>query len=179
MPGAAGDWHFGRSHPRRVRRVRRLLADRQTWVRLRTGPVEDLATWIAGLLPPRDGRTADDSHAAALVITRGLLEFTAADLDPKTFNKVLLARLSRMETGQASTLDKALLDFHSGLAAGLDPDRPAISSRRATWRMPGPVSRPGSSTSRRAARMSSPKARGVSAGDSRSGWPPLWWPACP
>ena len=27
-----------------------------------------------------------------------------------------------METGQASTLDKALLDFHSDLAAGLDPD---------------------------------------------------------
>lgn len=102
--------------------VRQLLADRQTWVRLGKGPVEDLATWIAGFLPPRDGRTADDSHAAALVITRGLLEFTAADLDPKTFNKVLLARLRRMETGQASTLDKALLDFHSDLVAGLDPD---------------------------------------------------------
>ena len=102
--------------------VRQLLADRQTWVRLGKGPIEDLATWIAGFLPPRDGRTADDSHSAALVITRGLLEFTTADLDPKTFNKVLLARLRRMETGQASTLDKALLDFHSDLAAGLDPD---------------------------------------------------------
>ncbi len=102
--------------------VRQLLADRQTWVKLGKGPIEDLATRVAGFLPPRDGRTADDSHAAALVITRGLLEFTAADLDPKTFHKVLLARLRRMETGQASTLDKALLDFHSDLAVGLDPD---------------------------------------------------------
>ncbi len=103
--------------------VRQLLTDRQTWVRLGKGPVEDLATWIAGLLPPRDARTADDAHAAALVITRSLLEFTAAGLDPETFSKVLLARLRRMETGQASTLDKALLDFHSDLAVGLDPDR--------------------------------------------------------
>jgi predicted lipoprotein with Yx(FWY)xxD motif len=103
--------------------VRRLLADRQTWVRLGKGPVEDLATWIAGFLPPRDGRTADDAHAAALVITRSLLEFTVAHLEPETFRNVLLARLRRMETGQASTLDKALLDFHSDLAAGLDPDR--------------------------------------------------------
>jgi predicted lipoprotein with Yx(FWY)xxD motif len=102
--------------------VRRLLADRQTWVKLGKGPVEDLATWIAGFLPPRDGRTADDSHAAALVITRGLLEFTVAHLEPKAFRKVLLARLMRMETGQASALDKALLDFHSDLAAHLDPD---------------------------------------------------------
>ena len=102
--------------------VRQLLADRQTWVELGKGPIEDLATWIAGFLPPRDGRTADDAHAAALVITRGLLEFIVADLDPKTFRKVLLARLRRMETGQASTLDKALFDFHSDLVAGLDPD---------------------------------------------------------
>jgi predicted lipoprotein with Yx(FWY)xxD motif len=103
--------------------VRRLLTDQQTWVKLGKGPVEDLATWIADFLPPRDGRTADDSHAAALVIARGLLEFAVADLEPKAFQKVLLARLRRMETGQASTLDKALLDFHSDLAAGLDPDR--------------------------------------------------------
>jgi predicted lipoprotein with Yx(FWY)xxD motif len=102
--------------------VRRLLADRQTWVTLGKGPVEDLATWIGDFLPPRDGRTADDSHAAALVITRGLLEFTVADLEPKTFQKVLLARLMRMETGQASTLDKALFDFHSDLVVDLDPD---------------------------------------------------------
>jgi predicted lipoprotein with Yx(FWY)xxD motif len=102
--------------------VRRLLAERQTWVKLGNGPVEDLATWIADFLPPRDGRTADDSHAAALVITRGLLEFTAAELEPKTFQKMLLARLMRMETGQASTLDQALFDFHSDLVARLDPD---------------------------------------------------------
>ena len=102
--------------------VRQLLADRQTWVRLGQGPIEDLATWIADFLPPRDGRNADDSHTAALVITRGLLEFTVADLEPKTFQKVLLARLRRMETGHASTLDQALFDFHSDLVARLDPD---------------------------------------------------------
>ena len=102
--------------------VRQLVADRHTWVKLRKGPVEDLATRIADLLPPRDGRSADDSHAAALVITRGLLEFTVADLEPKTFQKVLLARLIRMETGQASTLDQALFDFHADLVVRLDPD---------------------------------------------------------
>ena len=102
--------------------VRQLLTDRQTWVKLGKGPIEDLATWIADFLPPRDGRTADDSQAAALVIIRGLFEFTVADLEPGTFQKVLLARLRRMETGQASTLDKALFDFHSDLVVRLDPD---------------------------------------------------------
>jgi predicted lipoprotein with Yx(FWY)xxD motif len=102
--------------------VRRLLVDQQTWVKLGKGPVEDLATWIADFLPPRDGRTADDSLAAALVITRGLLEFTVTELEPRAFQKVLLARLMRMETGQASALDKALFDFHSDLVARLDPD---------------------------------------------------------
>ena len=102
--------------------VRRLIADQQTWVKLGKRPVEDLATWIAAFLPPRDGRTADDSNEAALVITRGLLEYAVADLEPKTFQKVLLARLMRMETGQASTLDRALLDFHSDLVVRLAPD---------------------------------------------------------
>jgi predicted lipoprotein with Yx(FWY)xxD motif len=100
--------------------VRRLLADQQTWVKLRKSPVEDLAIWTAGFLPPRDGRTADDSYAAALVIIRGLLEFAVAEIKPKTFQRVLRARLMRMETGQASMLDKALFDFHSDIIARLD-----------------------------------------------------------
>jgi hypothetical protein len=102
--------------------VRWLLADQQTWVKLGKRPVEDLATWITDFLPPRDGRTANDSHAAALVITRGLLEFAVADLEPKTFQKVLLARLMRIEAGQASILDRVLFDFHSDLFVRLDPD---------------------------------------------------------
>lgn len=102
--------------------VRELLADRQTWVKFGKGPIDDLAARIADFLPPREGRTADDSHAAGLVIMRGLLEFTVAGLEPKTFQKVLLARLMRMEAGQASTLDKALFDFHSDLAGLPDSD---------------------------------------------------------
>ncbi len=100
--------------------VRQLLADQQTWVTFGTGPVEGLASWMTGLLPPQDGRTAEDSHAAALVIMRGLLEFALAEMEPRTFQKVTVARLMRMETGQASMLDEALSDFHSDVAARLD-----------------------------------------------------------
>ena len=47
-----------------------------------------------------------------MTIARGLLEFAVADLDPKLFQQVLLARLQRMETDQASALDEALLGLH-------------------------------------------------------------------
>jgi NACHT domain len=98
--------------------VRKLLEDQQTWTMLGRGTVEDLAGRIADCLPPRDGRTAEDSHAAALTITRGLIEFAVADLDPKLFQQVLMARLQRMETDQASALDKAMFDLHDDLTAG-------------------------------------------------------------
>lgn len=98
--------------------VRKLLEDQQTWAMLGRGTVEDLADRIAGCLPPRDGRTAEDSHAAALTIARGLIEFAVADLDPKLFQQVLMARLGRMETDQASALDRAMFDLHDDLAAG-------------------------------------------------------------
>ena len=101
--------------------VRKLLEDQQTWERGPDGaPSRTLATRIASCLPPRDGRTAEDSHAAALTIARGLLEFAVADLDPKLFQQVLMARLQRMETGQASALDKAMFDLHADLTAGFD-----------------------------------------------------------
>ncbi len=96
--------------------VRKLLEDQQTWSVAGRGTVEDLATRIAHCLPPRDGRTAEDSHAAALAIARGLLEFAIADLEPKLFQQVLMARLHRMETNQASALDKALLGLHACFA---------------------------------------------------------------
>ena len=99
--------------------VRRLLEDQQTWALAGRGTVEDLAHRIASCLPPRDGRTGEDSHAAALTIARGLLEFAVADLDPKVFQQVLLTRLQRMETDQASALDEALLDLHVDLIARL------------------------------------------------------------
>ena len=98
--------------------VRKLLEDQQTWTMLGQGTVEDLADRIAACLPPRDGRTAEDSHAAALTIARGLIEFAVADLDPKLFQQVLMARLQRMETDQASALDEALFDLHDDLTAG-------------------------------------------------------------
>ena len=97
--------------------ARRLLEDQQTWALLEHGTVEDLAARIADCLPARDGRTAEDSRAAGLTIARGLLEFAVADLDPKVFQQLLLTRLQRMETDQASALEEALLDLHADLAA--------------------------------------------------------------
>jgi hypothetical protein len=99
--------------------VRHLLEDEQTWHLAGRGTIEDLAALIASCLPPRGGRTAEDSHAAARTIARGLLEFAVADLEPDLFQQVLLARLQRMETGQASALDEALLGLHADLVARL------------------------------------------------------------
>ena len=97
--------------------VRNLLKDQQIWsTMIGRGTFDDLATRIADCLPPGDGRTAEDSQAAALTIARGLLEFAVADLDPDLFQQVLMARLHRMEIGQASALDEALL----GLLARFD-----------------------------------------------------------
>jgi hypothetical protein len=98
--------------------VRRLLEDQQTWSLAGRGTVEDLAIRIATCLPPRDGRTAGEGHTAARIIARGLLEFTVADLDPKTFQQVLLARLQRVGTDQAGALDEAMLRLHADLVAG-------------------------------------------------------------
>ena len=100
--------------------ARKLLEDQQTWTVAGRGTVDDLATRIAVCLPPRGGRTAGDAHAAALAIARGLLEFAVADLDPKLFQQVLLARLQRMETGQASALDEALLGLHARFDSVMD-----------------------------------------------------------
>ena len=80
----------------------------------------DLASRIGSCLPPQKGRTVESSRAAAMAIARGLLEFTVADIDPKLFQQVLLTRLQRMEAGQASALDDALLGFHADLIARLD-----------------------------------------------------------
>jgi hypothetical protein len=99
--------------------VRRTLEDAQTWALAGHGTVQDLAALIAAFLPAREGRTAEDSTAAAMTIARGLLEFAVADLDPRLFQQLLLARLQRFETKQASTLDEAMLDLHADLITGL------------------------------------------------------------
>ena len=97
--------------------VRRLLEDEKTWRLLGQASIEDLAAEVSARLPPGEGRTAGDSRAAAMIVSRGLLEFTVADLDPQLFEQLLLTRLQRMETGQASALDAALLDLHADLGA--------------------------------------------------------------
>ena len=99
--------------------LRRLLEDQQTWRLVGQGTVDELATQIASCLPSRDGRTSEDSWVAALTIARGLLEFAVADLDPKLFQQLLLTRLQRLETDQASALDRALFSLHADLLASL------------------------------------------------------------
>jgi hypothetical protein len=100
--------------------VRRLLEEPQTWVTLGRGTVEDLAGRIEGCLSARGGRQAVETRPVALAIARGLLEFAVADLEPKVFQQVLLARLQRLELGQANVLDEALLGLQADLIACLD-----------------------------------------------------------
>src|SRR5262249_37057211 len=97
--------------------LRQLLSDQKIWILLGHGTVDDLAHRIADCLPPCDGRSGADSHAAALCIARGLLEFVAADLEPKIFQQVVLARLQRMKNDQASAVDEAMLGLHADIAA--------------------------------------------------------------
>ena len=98
--------------------VRRLLEEQQTWTLLGRGTMEDLADRVASCLPARADRSAECSHDAAMTIARGLLEFAVADLDPKLFQQLLLTRLQRMETKQATALDEALLGMHADLSVG-------------------------------------------------------------
>ena len=100
--------------------LRRLLEDEETWSVVGRGTVEDLGARIASVLRPQEGRTAEDSRDAAISIARGLLEFAVADLDPKMFQHVLMARLQRMETNQASQLDEALLGMYGDIISHLD-----------------------------------------------------------
>ena len=100
------------------RSVRALLEDPGTWRLLGNGSVEDLAGRIASCLPPGGDRAAGDSHVAGLATARGLLEFAVWDLHPGMFQRVLVARLERMETGQATRLDQVLFGLHADLADG-------------------------------------------------------------
>ena len=97
--------------------VRRLLEDERTWSVAGRGTVEDLATLIGSCLPPRGDRTAAVSHTAALTIARGLLEFAVADLDPRLFEQVLMARINRIEISQADALDHAMLVLHARITS--------------------------------------------------------------
>src|SRR5262249_8290912 len=94
--------------------VQRLLEQESTWVLLGSGPVEDIAVWVASCLP---GRGEGASLAAGRAIAAGLLEFTVRDLEPEWFQGVLFARIDRLEARQASALDEAMLGVHADLAA--------------------------------------------------------------
>jgi len=119
--------------------VRKLLEDKQTWKLLGRGTVEDLADRMRSVLPPRDGRTAEDSREAVLTITTGLLEFALADLEPVNFQRLVMARLDRLESGQANFLEKALFGLQSDLftrfADVID------QFKRVLERLPGPAGR--------------------------------------
>ena len=95
--------------------VRTLLEDQSTWT---VPEVDELAAKITFCLSSRAERPAGASVAAGLAIARGLLEFASSDLDPGLFQKVLLARLHRMQNGDADALDEALLSLHADIAAG-------------------------------------------------------------
>jgi hypothetical protein len=96
--------------------IRSLLQQESTWAELGHGTVEDLAGQIAACLPDRDGA---DAQAAGRVIARGLLEFATRDLEPEWFQKVLFARLDRLQSDQASAVDSVLIGLHADLAAQL------------------------------------------------------------
>ena len=97
--------------------LRRLLEDEQTWNLAGQGTVEDLVALIASCLREHAGEPTGDMRAVAAVIARGLLEFGVTDVDPELFQRLLFARLRRMETNQASRLDEAMLGLYADLAA--------------------------------------------------------------
>ena len=98
--------------------VRQLLEDPRTWTVAGRDSIQTLTKLIASSLLERDGRTVDGACAAAETIARGLLEFVVSDLDPELFQRVLLTRLQRMESGQANALDEAMIRLHADLGAG-------------------------------------------------------------
>ena len=106
--------------------VRRLLERESTWADVGRKPIEDLAALIASCL---EGRDDEGSRAAGRAIASGLLEFAVRDLEPEWFQRVLFARLDRLQTSQASALDAAMLSVHADLAAWLAQQDDADAAR--------------------------------------------------
>ena len=106
-----------------ISNLRALLEKEQTWKLLAGGrldeKLQELIRQIKDLMPPRDGRTAEDAHVVAKAIARGLLEFAVFHLEPEIFQKVVTARLQQM-TDQASALDGALFRMHKDLYHRID-----------------------------------------------------------
>jgi hypothetical protein len=108
--------------------VRLLLEQEETWVLAGRGLVEDLAIRIASCMPDRGGEGA---LAAGRAIAGGLLEFAVLDLEPEWFQRVLFARLERMNSDQASMLDQAMFVLHADLAALIVAQDAASAGRSA------------------------------------------------
>ncbi|WP_300603427.1 NACHT domain-containing protein [Trebonia sp.] len=102
---------------RELAAVRHLLEDPHTWQMIAGGPVGDLTAAITQCLA--DVIPEQDAIDAARVIARGLLEFAVSDVEPEVFQRVLMARIARLETGQAARLDQAMLQLQADLAAWL------------------------------------------------------------
>ncbi|MGH3403624.1 MAG: NACHT domain-containing protein [Streptosporangiaceae bacterium] len=94
--------------------VRRLLEDPKTWQAIGIGLVEDLVAKICACLHD-DDRASSDRVIAGRAIARGLMEFAVFDLEPELFQRVLMARIARLETRQASKVDEVILQLHAGL----------------------------------------------------------------
>jgi hypothetical protein len=98
--------------------VRRLLEEPGTWRLIGGGTVEELAGMISKcLLEAQDAE--GDPAMAGRAIARGLVEFAVFNLEPELFQRVLMARISRVEARQAERLDQAILQLHADLAAWL------------------------------------------------------------
>jgi hypothetical protein len=120
---AAGDLDLSRAE---FDAVRRLLEEDGSWVQVGRDSVEELAVLVASRLSARPG---EDSLAAARAIVGGLLEFAVRDLEPEWFQRVLFARLDRLQADQASALDQVMLSVHADLVALLAAQDAASSER--------------------------------------------------
>jgi NACHT domain len=97
--------------------IRDLLGQESTWDNLGQDGVEHLASRIAKCLEEED---EGESRRAGGAIAAGLLEFVVGDLEPEWFQRVVFARLARLEGlqgGAASALDKAMSDLATLVAS--------------------------------------------------------------
>jgi hypothetical protein len=96
--------------------VRRLLEEPQTWLLIGSGTVEDLVREISACFA-KSGDSDERDLVMARAIARGLLEFAVFDLEPELFQRILLARIARLEAGVSAALDHAMLRLNADLVA--------------------------------------------------------------
>ena len=121
-----------------------LLEQESTWVLAGRGTVEDLASWIASCLT---ARPSSGRFAAGLAVAHGILEFAVRDLEPQWFQQVVFARLDRIRTEQAATLDHLMAAMHADMTALVALQKATTAGflalmsalARVLDRMPGPA----------------------------------------